>query len=610
MAATSQRRLVNPMLGTYFGIFASMIVGIVLLLLVFEQLGVSGPFLRIGMLMAPIALYVVVGAAAACREPADFLAAGRRVPSVYTGLVLAGSATGATGLIAVTGLFFINGFDAWCLPIGLWAGFVVMALLVAPYLRKLGAYTVPSYLGRRLDNRLVRITSAAVLLVPMVLIVSAELKMGAYAAAWLSGGSEAFMTQLIVLALIPMVVFGGMRSLTWSNAGQAIVALLALIVPVAIVAVLETNLPLPQLSHGPVLRGIGRLEAMQGVPMPLAPLLGLDLAGLDLRALGHRIAHPYASVGPVAFVLMLLTVMCGTAAAPWLLPRVVCTPSVYETRKSAAWAIVFCGILMLTAASVAVFLRDIVMDQLVGRSLATLPDWFRGLMQAGGAGIQGNPGLVQVTNIGFKRDAVLFALPLAAGFPAVVLHMALAGAVAAAMLGASAAIVAIGNMLAEDGVGGLVWEPPPQMRVTVARVAIAAAAILTGWIAMLVPSDPLDLMLWGLALSASAGFPVIVLSVLWKRLNAFGACAGMIAGFVTAVLAIMAGEAAWLGMPGTLAATFGVPAGFLAAAVATRLAGAPDRHVLALLRDMRLPGRETIYDREARLQRMKQQRGP
>ena len=132
MAATSQRRLVNPMLGTYFGIFVSLIVGIVLLLLVFEQLGMSGPFLRIGMLVAPIALYIVVGAAAACREPADFLAAGRRVPSVYTGLVLAGSATGATGLVAITGLFFINGFDAWCLAIGLWAGFVVMALLIAP----------------------------------------------------------------------------------------------------------------------------------------------------------------------------------------------------------------------------------------------------------------------------------------------------------------------------------------------------------------------------------------------------------------------------------------------------------------------------------------------
>ena len=610
MAVTSHRRLVNPMLGTYFGIFASAIAALVLMLLVLENLGASSTFLRIGMLLGPIALYIGVGVAAASREPADFFVAGRRVPAVYTGLVMAGSAAGATGMVALTGLFFINGFDAWCLPIGMWAGFVVMALLIAPYLRKLGAYTVPSYLGRRLDNRFARIVSAAVLLVPMVLIAVAELKMGAFAASWLSGASEGWMVQLLALALIPMLVLGGVRSLSWSNAGQAMAALLAMVVPVAIVAVFETNLPLPQLSHGPVLRGIGRLEALQNVPMPIASALALDLAGLDLRTLGHRIAQPYASVGPVAFMLIILTVMCGVAAAPWLLPRVVATPSVYETRKSAAWAIVFCGLTMLTAASVAVFLRDIVMDQLVGRAPAALPEWFKALAAEGLASVQGAGETVQVTNLAFKRDAVLFALPLAGGFSAVVLYMALAGAVAAALLGASAAIAAIGNMLAEDGVGGLVSEPAPQMRVTVAQFAIGAVAVLTGWIAMLVPADPLDLLLWGLALSASAGFPVIVLSILWKRLNAFGACVGMIAGFVTAVLAILAGEAAWLGLPGSLAATFGVPAGFVAAIVATRLGGMPDRHVLMLVRDMRLPGGETIYDRETRLQRLKQQRGP
>lgn len=606
MAATTQRRLVNPMLGIYFGIFVSSIAAVVLMLLVFEQLGASGTFLRLGMLLVPLALYVAIGVAAFCREPADFLAAGRRVPSVYTGLVLAGSAIGGTGLVAVTGLFLINGFDAWCIPIGLWAGFVLMALLIAPYLRKLGAYTVPSYLGRRLDNRFLRIVAAGVLLVPMVLVAAAELKMGAFAAAWLSGTSETFMMQMLVLAMIPMVVLGGARSLTWSNAGQAIVAILALIVPVTIWAALDTSLPLPQLSHGPVLRAISRLETMQDVPRPLAPMLGLELAGLEVSLLRHRIAHPYASVGPVAFILMTLTVMCGIAAAPWLLPRIVCTPGVYETRKSAGWAIVFCGLVMLTVAAVAVFMREIVMDQIVGRVPGGVPEWFRQMAEAGLAGLRGNPPVVQVGHVGFKRDAVLFALPLAAGFPSVVLHMALAGAVAAAMLGASAAIVAIGNMLAEDGVGGLVWEPAPQVRVTVARLAIGAVAVVTGWVAMLVPSDPLDLLLWGLALSASAGFPVIVLSVLWKRMNAFGATVGMLAGFGTAVLAILAGEAAWLGVPGSLAAVFGVPAGFAGAIIASRVVGAPDRKVLALVHEMRQPGRETIYDREARLQRLKQ----
>ena len=530
MAVSSQRRLVNPMLGTYFGIFTSTMAALVLVLLVLEQLGVSDGWIRLVMLAGPIFIYIAIGAAAACNEPGEYFAAGRRVPSVFTGLLLASSATGATGLVALTGLYFINGFDAWCIAIGIWAGFVIMALLIAPYLRKIGAYTVPSYLGRRLDNRLVRITAAAVLLVPMVLIAAAELRMAAYAAGWLSGWSERLVTQMLVFALIPMLVLGGVRSLSWSNAGQAIVALIALLVPVGIVAALETNLPLPQLSHGPVLRSIGRLEAMQAVPITIASPLALDFAGQSLHSLANRIAQPYTSVGPIAFILTILTVACGIAAAPWLLPRVVCTPGVYDTRKSAAWAIVFTGLTLITAAAVAVFLRDLMMDQVVGRGPRDVPAWFPRMIEMGIVGVQGDGERLHLVNLTFKRDAALFALPIAAGFSPVVLYMALAGVVAAGLLAAGAAITAIGNMLAEDGVAGLVWSPPAGMRVTVARLALPVVAIVTGWIAMFVPADPLDLMLWGLALSASAAFPVIVLSVLWKRLNAFGACVGLVAG--------------------------------------------------------------------------------
>lgn len=609
MAASPQRRLVNPMLGTYFGIVTSLLIALVLMLLVLEQLGLSDGLLRVAMAVGPVLVFVGIGAAVACKEPSDFFVSGRRVPASYTGLLLAFSALGATGIVAMTGLFFINGFDAWCFAIGVWAGFVVMALVVAPYFRKLGAYTVPSYLGRRLDNRLVRITAAAVMLVPMILVASAELKMGAFAASWLSGWSPALVTQFMVFALIPMIVLGGARSLNWSNTAQAIAALIALVIPVGIVAAFEVYLPFPQLSHGPVLRSIGRLEALQAVPTPIAPALGLDFASQQIHVLAYRMAQPYTSVGPIAFILMIFTVTCGIASAPWLLPRTVSTPGVYDTRKSAAWAIVFTGLILVTCASVAVFLRDITMDQVVGKVPRDVPAWFREMIEMGHASIEGNPQRLQLANIGFKRDAVLFALPLAAKFSVVVLYMALAGVIAAALMGASSVLLAMGNILAEDGVGGLVWSPVATMRVAVARLTLPAITILVGWIAMFVPADPLDLLLWGFALSGSAVFPVVVLSVLWKRLNGFGACVGLIAGFVTALLAIMAGEAAWLGVPGTLAATFGVPAGFAGAVIATRIGGIPDRHVLTLVRDMRLPGGETIYDRDERLARLKQQRG-
>jgi cation/acetate symporter len=611
MATTTHRRLVNPLLGTYFGIFTSALACLVLLVLIFEQLGVGGPLLRLSMLIGPIALYLLIGAAALTSEPIEYFASGRRVPAVYAGLGLMSSTVGATGMVAITGLFFLNGFDAWCLAIGFWAGFVAMVLLIAPYLRKFGAYTVASYLGRRFDSRLLRLAAAATLLAPMLLIAAAELRMGAFAAAWLTGVSRTTTAFLLAASVLAIVSLGGMRSLNWSNTAQAIAALLALTLPVAILAAHETNLPLPQLTHGPVLRAIGRLEAMQNVPMPVAPSLAIDFAGDGLRALGHRVAHPYATVGPVAFILLSLTVMCGVAAAPWLLPRCGCTPGVYETRKAGGWAIVFCGLVMLTSASIAVFMRNGVMHDLVSRTASELPEWFERLRGMGLAGVADSGQSLGLTNFSFHRDAVLFALPLASGFPEVVLYMALAGAVAAALLGSSAAIVAIGNMLAEDGVTGLLREPPPaRLRVTIARASIAAACVLAGWIAMFIPADPLDLMLWGLSISASASFPVIVLSIWWKRLNAFGAVIGMSAGFWVAVLAILAGEAAWLGLSGMLAAVIGVPAGFASAMVASRAAPRPDRRVLGLVRDMRLPGGETMEDREGRLQRLKTRRGP
>ena len=178
---------VNPRLGTYFGIFIAAFAAIGLLALIFEGLGVPTDTLRLAMLFGPLVLYMAIGAAAFTSEPLDYFASGRRVPAFYTGLVLAQTAMGATGLIAVTGAFFLIGFDALCLVIGGLAGFVVMAVLLAPFFRKFGAFTVPSYLGRRFDSRMLRLTAAALLALPMLLMLSAELSMGAYAASWLIG---------------------------------------------------------------------------------------------------------------------------------------------------------------------------------------------------------------------------------------------------------------------------------------------------------------------------------------------------------------------------------------------------------------------------------------
>jgi len=605
MSIPSRTRFVNPRLGTYFGIFVSSLAGIVLLLIIFEQLGAPDIVLRWAMLLGPLALYAAVGLCVPTREPLEFFAAGRRVPAGYTGLGIATATMGATGIVAMTGIFYLIGFDVLCLVIGGLAGFVIMAVMLAPFFRKFGTFTVPSYLGRRFESRMVRLVAAALLSVPMLLLLAAELRMGAFAAGWLVGRPDSLMVVMLVFAIIVTVVVGGMRSLTWSSSAQAITAILALIVPVAIVAVMVTNFPLPQLTHGPLLRALIYSEAAQGVPIIDAPTLAFALPGEGYAAIAKRFTAPFGSVGPTAFVVAMLTVMTGVAASPWLLPRVTMTPGVYETRKSLGWATVYFGLVMLTAASIAVFMRDFVMD-IVKDGGTTLPEWMRHLVALGFVQVDIGADALNIASFKFSRDTVLLSLPIAAGLPDVFTYFAAAGIVAAALVTAGTAAVALANVLAEDVINGLSWDPlPKDARLWVGRIAIAGIALIGGTIALLAPTDPLRLLLWCLAITGSTVFPVLVFSIWWKRINAFGAIAGLVCGFAVAVLTILAGEANILSFDSALAGIFGLPAGALGALLASAATPGPSRSMLELVREIRIPGGEVIYDREMRMLRLK-----
>ncbi|MHA1572921.1 MAG: solute symporter family protein [Alphaproteobacteria bacterium] len=603
MSLMSRSRLVNPRLGTYFGIFVSALSGLVLLLIIFEQLGTPDALLRWVMLIGPLLLYAAIAASVFTKDPLDFFVVGRRVPAGYTGLGIASSAMGATGIVAMTGVFFIIGFDALFIVIGGLAGLVLMAVMLAPFLRKFGMFTVPSYLGRRFDSRSVRILCAALIAVPMLLLLAAELRIGAFVAAWLVGQPQSLMVVLMTFCVVLGLVFGGMRSFTWTSSAQAIAAILALIVPVAVVAVMVTNFPLPQLTHGPLLRELVRNEAIQGLPIVEASSFAFMLPGDGMLPMAKRFTEPFGNVGPAAFVVAMLTVAAGVASAPWLLPRVTMTPGVYETRKSLGWATVFFSLVMLTVASVSVFMRHNVMDIVAAAGSTTVPGWLQQLTELGFAQIDTRSTRLVFASFSFWRDTVFLSLPIAAGLPNVFAYFAAAGAVAAALVAAGAVVGALGNVIAEDVINGLSWEPlPSEPRVWVARIAFGVVAILGGLMALVAPTDALSLLLTCLALTGSTLFPVLALSIWWKRMNAFGAMAGLASGFGVAVVTMLAGSA--IGLDGALAGLLGIPASVLGTILASLATPAPTRSVLELVREMRVPGGEVIYDREMRLLRL------
>lgn len=608
MSLAPRTRLVNPRLGIYFGIFASCYVALVLISLIFEQLSAPDLLLRALILTGPLVLFAVIGLASYTAEPQEYFAAGRRVPSVYCGLGLAATAFGGTGIVCLTGALFIIGFDALAFVSAGLTGFVLMAVLLAPFFRKFGTFTVPTFLGRRFDSRVLRVTSAAFLAVPTLLFLIAEISIGASAAGWLVTRSPAEMSLLMVCAIVVSVTLGGMRSLTWTNVAAAIAALLALVVPVIIVAVLQGHLPIPQLSHGPVVRGVGRSEAIQVIPIIIQPFLSLDLPGAGLQTLVKRFAEPFGSIGPGAYVFISLVLAAGVACAPWLLPRVATAPGVYEARKSLGWAICFFGFVMVTCATIAVFMRAYALD--IEGALATAPpDWLSRLLNARLADVTTlNPKLV-LSSVAYERDKILIALPVAAGLPNVIAYLAAAGIVAAAFAGACAALICLANLLSEDIINGLGWQPPQNgVRLITDRILIVVLAFAAGLIAILAPNDSLKLLLWSLTLTGASVFPVLVASIWWKRLNVYGAFAGIITGFSIAVLVIVAAEAKVTELSGVLAGLVAIPASTIATVIVSLLTIPPSRQVLELVRDVRVPGGEVIYDREMRLLRLKHRR--
>jgi cation/acetate symporter len=606
MAATSRTRLVNPRLGTYFGIFAAAFAALVIMTLMFEQLGVSDASIRYLMFAGPIMLYGAIGLFSPAREANDYFACGRRVPASFNGLVLAVTVLGGAGFLALTGAFFAVGFDALCLGLGICAGLVFMGVLIAPFLRKFGAYTVPSYLGRRFESPTLRVVAAAVLAVPLLLLLAAEARFAAYAAAWLTGQPEGVMAFVVVICAAAAVVTGGLRSHTWSGSAKAIAALIALAVPATIVALMLTSLPLPQMTHGNTLRVLTRLESVRGLPFIEAPPLAFDLPGEGLEPLAKRFIQAFGSVGSLAFALMALVTAAGVAASPSLLLRPGSTPGVHETRKSFGWAVLIIGVVLLTLPAVAVYLRVMLLDQVIGQPVDRLPAWFEALQRARIARVEAAGPTVAFANISFDRDAVLFSLSFAAGFPLVLVYLALAGALAAALAALGAALVASAALTSEDIVHGLRREVPPDgARIASARMALVGFALAAAWLAVAAPADAFKLFLWSLAFSASAAFPVLVLSVWWKRINAWGAMVGMLSGLGVVVLVILLAEAGALTLPSVLAGAIGLPTGTAAAIAASLLTPAPSRNVTNILQEIRIPGGETLYDRELRLLRLK-----
>ena len=490
------------------------------------------------------------------------------------------------------------------------AGLTVSVMLIAPFFRKFGAPTVSSFLGQRFESGSVRLLAASIAVVPLMLLTLAEVKIAIMAASWLAPLPAGMTATLVVVALVVTITPGGARSLSWSSAAQAMLVIVAIMLPAAVAAVIETNLPFGLLSHGPVMRAVGRAEAVQSVPLPVASLWAMDLPDPGLQPIAGRFGTIFGIIGPLGFALTALSVLAGVAGSPSLLSRTATAPSVYEARKSIGWAVAVLGIMLMTFSSIAVFERDFLLTSLVGQPAGAPPAALQRLVDMGLASVEPKPARISATSVHFDRDGMLLALPLLMGLPLAVVNLVAAGILSAALAAAASSVAQIGIIIGEDvanapfGSRASDWQ-----RLTVCRLSMIAAAVIGGVGAVLPGGDPLMLVMHALAISGSALFPVLALSIWWKRMTSAGALAGLAAGFLVSLVFVLLADLAPLGLASPLAPAVALPAAIIATLLVSNLTPAPGRHILEMVRDLRVPGGETIHDREARQARHRRERG-
>jgi cation/acetate symporter len=598
---------VNPRLAASFGIFTSAFTSLVLVLIILEQLGLDQVWIYELIIILPVVFYVGIGLLVRTSNVEDFFVSGQRVPPFYNGFTLSANVIGGAGLLGLIGAFFFIGYNVLAVAIGWCAGLGLMSAVFAPYLRKTGAFTLPGFFGIRFSSRVVRLIAAFVVMPPVLMLLAAELRVGqAVASVFLPFPAE-YLLQAGLALVVLTVLFGGMRSLTWTQCVQFIVVIFGITVPLVMISVMITNLPLPQLSYGSLLQEMPALESARKLSGQGTLSLSEALPPVDATALTRPFVEMFGTIGRWDFFALTLCIMLGTTVLPTQIARMSTSPNVSAVRRSFGWAALFAGLVILTIPAYAAFTKFNVLQHLLGMPLAQIPPSGRKLETLGLITLsqsQIDPALGSAKVL-FNRDTVTLMLPTISGLPQVLIGLAGAGAIAAVLGAAASQLVALANVLSNDLYFPLFSRSAsPSRRLLTARLAMVAIAVGVYFLATQPQLDPLRMTIWAFSICAGTFFAPLALAIWWRGFTSFGAFIGMLVGFAVTggyIFFTANGGYPWFGVDGLNAAVLGVPVSLLAAFTASLLSPQPDQQAVELVNEMHIPSGETIHTRLVRL---------
>ena len=568
---------------------------------------------------ATFALYIGIAIWSKAGSTKEYYVAGKGVHPVANGMATGADWMSAASFISMAGIISFIGRDGAVYLMGWTGGYVLLAMCLAPYLRKFGKFTVPDFIGERYYCQTAR----------MVAVICVIFISFTYVAGQMRGVGIVFSRYLEVDITLGVIigmgivffyaVLGGMKGITYTQVAQYCVMIFAFMVPAIFISMMITGNPIPQLGFGSEVSGTGMsvLQKLDGLSAEL---------GFDQYTSGSK------STIDVFFITMAL--MVGTAGLPHVIVRFFTTPTVRDARKSAGYALLFIAILYTTAPAVAAFARINLLNTVSDSSYKTLPEWFSNWENSGliawvdknedgkiqytaGAAMAGKPSFTDgrgehgqrlinntatdnANELYVDRDIMVLANPEIAQLPAWVIALIAAGGLAAALSTAAGLLLVISTSISHDLLKkNLMPNISDKQELLAARLAAAVAVVVAGLFGVYPPGFVAQVVAFAFGLAASSFFPAILLGIFYKRMNKEGAVSGMIAGLVFTFSYIVyfkfinpAANTAdhWLfGISPEGIGTLGMLINFSIAMVVCHLTEAPPKEVQDMVEDIRIP---------------------
>ena len=537
-------------------------------------------------------IYIAIALISRASSTGEFYIAGKGVHPVANGMATAADWMSAASFISMAGIISFNGYDGSVYLMGWTGGYVLLALLLAPYLRKFGKFTVPDFIGDRYYSNLARSVAVFCALIVSFTYIAGQMRgVGVVFSRYLEVdiNTGVFIGMLIVLFY---AVLGGMKGITYTQVAQYCVLIFAFMLPAIFISMMVTGNIIPQIGFGSASSdGIYLLDKLDGLHREL---------GFNEYTSGKK------STIDVFFITAAL--MVGTAGLPHVIVRFFTVRKVSDARKSAGWALLFISILYTTAPAVAVFSRTNLIETLSNKAYADLPEWFEkwertGLIVHEDKNLDGMIQYVadpELNELKVDADIMVLANPEIANLPNWVIAIMAAGALAAALSTAAGLLLVISSSVSHDLIKKIIKPDISEKgELIAARLSAVGAVMLAAYFGINPPGFVAATVALAFGLAAASFFPAIVMGIFSKKMNKQGAVAGMVVGILMMLFYMTKFKFGWWGGGTELDWWFGIsPEGFgtlamlvnfIVSITISKFTPEPDKDIQELVQNIRKP---------------------